>query len=88
MSLTNKKRFGEADENFKLLLEDHECAACWFAYSKLLTKLGAERDGDAIRALEKVKSMNKDKIVSSENINELYKKLFKSDAPVESEITN
>lgn len=82
-ALTNTTQFCEAETNFKLLLEDHECAACWFAYAKLLMKL--DRDGDAIKAIEKAESMNHDKVVPPESLVKLRSKLLKSNAGMKSE---
>jgi tetratricopeptide (TPR) repeat protein len=82
-ALTNTKLFGEAESNFKLLLEDHECAACWFAYAKLLIRL--DRDGDAIKAIGKAESMNQGKVVSPESLVKLRSKLLKSNARIKAE---
>ena len=82
-ALASTKQFCEAETNFKLLLEDHECAACWFAYAKLLMKL--DRSGDAIKAIEEAESMNHDKVVPSERLAKLRSKLLKSNAGIKSE---
>ena len=81
-ALTSAKLFCEAETNFKLLLEDHECAACWFAYAKLLMKL--DRYGDAIKAIEKAESMNHGKVVPPESLVKLRSKLLKSNARMKS----
>lgn len=65
-ALTNIKLFCEAEANYKLLLKDHECTACWAAYAKLLMNL--DRYGDAIKAIEKAESMNDGKLVPPESL--------------------
>jgi len=82
-ALTSVRLFCEAEANYKLLLEDHECTACWFAYAKLLIKLA--RYGDAIKAIEKAESMNDGKLVSPESLVKLRSKLLKSNARIKSE---
>ena len=76
-ALTSAKLFCEADENFKLLLKDHECASCWVAYSRLLINL--KRYDDAIKAIDKAESMNHDKLVSPESLVKLRSRLLARD---------
>ena len=82
-ALKNTKLFFEAEANYKLLLEDHECAACWVAYARLLMKL--DRYGDAIKAIEKAESMNHGKIVPPESLVKLRSKLLESNARIKPE---
>jgi len=70
-ALVKVNQLDEADSNYKLLLKDHECPACWFAYASLLSKLGADRYDDAVNALEKAESMNQNKLVSPKKLKKL-----------------
>ena len=67
-SLANNKHYAEAEQVYKIVLEDHPCARCWSAYTSLLIRMGAERAEDARRALAKVKTMNNDNGVPKETI--------------------
>ena len=83
-ALVKVKQLDEAKHCFELLLKDHECARCWFAYAKLLIKLGPDRYGDAIKAIKKAESMNQDKLVPPESLEKLQEKLTKDDSLGES----
>jgi len=85
-ALVKVKQLDEAKLCFELLLKDHECARCWLAYAKLLIKLGPDRYGDAIKAIKKAESMNKDKLVPPESLKKLQEKLKKDDALRELEV--
>jgi ankyrin repeat protein/tetratricopeptide (TPR) repeat protein len=74
-ALRDTADYGGAEDCYKLLLNEHECARCWFAYAQLLSRLGAERCEQTIEALNKVESMNQDELVKPESINELREKV-------------
>ena len=59
-SLANNEKYSEAEEAYKITLEEHPCARCWSAYTSLLIRMGADRAEDARQALENVKTMNKE----------------------------
>ncbi|MHC4124540.1 MAG: tetratricopeptide repeat protein, partial [Planctomycetota bacterium] len=79
-ALVHAKKLDEAEVNYRLLLKDHECARCWFAYAKLLMKLGQDRYEDTIRAIEKAESMNQDRVVAPKSLKKLREKLPKPQA--------
>jgi ankyrin repeat protein/tetratricopeptide (TPR) repeat protein len=83
-ALMHVEKLTESESNYRLLLKEHECARCWFAYAKLLAKLGPARYDDASRAIEETESMDQDELVSPESTNELREKLTKPKTQLES----
>ena len=67
-ALANTGNHSQAEEAYKVALEEHSCARCWSAYTSLLIRLGQERAEDAGLALENVKAMNEDESVSQATI--------------------
>ncbi len=70
-SLANTENYSQAEEAYKITLEEHPCARCWSAYTSLLIRLGAGRANDAKLALDNVKAMNENESVSQEAIRKL-----------------
>lgn len=83
-ALKKVEKLDEAEQCYKLLLEEHQCARCWFAYAELLSRSGAERYAAAVAAIEKAESMNDGKLILRKNLSELRHKLCKPQKPEES----
>ena len=75
-ALVHVGKLDEAESNFTLLLQHHQCAPCWFAYASLLSSLGHDNPDNAIDALKKAESMNEDDRVSHEALDKLRQKLL------------
>ncbi len=83
-SLMRNEEYSQAEEAYKIVLEEHPCARCWSAYTMLLVGMGAERAEDARQALENVKTMNRENDVPQKAIRDheaAIRKMTESDGP-------
>jgi len=85
-ALVKVNQLDEAKHCFEFLLKEHECARCWFAYAKLLIKLGPDQYDYAVKAIKKAESMNQNKLVPPESLKKLQEKLTKDDSLGESKV--
>lgn len=59
-SLKQNRRYEEAEQAYRKLLETHECEHCWLAYADLLKKRGRQRAENMQEAIARARSFHAD----------------------------